>query len=292
MSTRLTGRRSFLQLAGLSLAAAGCSGGAMDYRHQSLRHYTELDAEDKKRLIERIEAETLARTGVRVTVADPRPRQGVRFAFALDLSSCNGSRRCVEACARENNLSTNPTIRYIRVLDLPRGSLSLEHAREAYEGKVRAPGRQYFPVQCQQCEDPPCVKVCPCGATWKEPDGLVVVDYEWCIGCRYCTVACPYDARRFNFNEPQVAPDRINPEQALLSNRLRPTGVVEKCTFCLQRTRRGLYPACLEACPTGARKFGDLNDPASEIRQILATQSVFVLEEHLGTIPRFFYYFG
>jgi molybdopterin-containing oxidoreductase family iron-sulfur binding subunit len=88
------------------------------------------------------------------------------------------------------------------------------------------------------------------GATWKERDGIVVVDYNWCIGCRFCVVACPYFARRFNWTEPSVAPDRINPDQGYLSNRPRHKGVVEKCTFCLHRTRRGRLPACLEACPT------------------------------------------
>lgn len=168
----------------------------------------------------------------------------------------------------------------------------MHHARVDYEGEVPAAGKQYMPVQCQQCDKPPCVTVCPCGATWQEPDGIVVIDYEWCIGCRYCLVACPYDARRFNFGRAQVAPDQLNPQQGLLSNRPRPVGVTEKCTFCLHRTRQGRYPACLEACPTGARNFGDLNDPESEVRQIIETKSVMVLEEHVGTLPRFYYYFG
>jgi molybdopterin-containing oxidoreductase family iron-sulfur binding subunit len=285
-------RRDLLKIAGASLCAAGCSGGVVDYRHFAFSHYKELDAEDKKLLIARIEAETLARTGVKVEVEDPAPQRGVRFAFALNINACIGCRRCVEACARENNLSTNPSHRYIRVLEQPRGRPALHHARVDYEGEVPKEGKQYLPVQCQQCDKPPCVTVCPCEATWKEPDGVVVIDYEWCIGCRYCLVACPYDARRFNFGQAQVAPDAINPKQGLLSNRMRPTGVTEKCTFCLHRTRQGLYPACLEACPTGARKFGNLDDPESEVRQIISEKSVLVLEEHVGTVPRFYYYFG
>ena len=122
-------------------------------------------------------------------------------------------------------------------------------------------------------------------------DGITVVDYNWCIGCRYCEAACPYHARRFNWQEPELLPEQINPDQAYLSNRIRPQGVVEKCHFCLHRTREGRLPACLEACPTGARVFGNLLDPNSEIRWVLANKPVFVLKADLGTQPRFFYFF-
>ncbi|MBM4362519.1 MAG: 4Fe-4S dicluster domain-containing protein, partial [Deltaproteobacteria bacterium] len=135
------------------------------------------------------------------------------------------------------------------------------------------------------------LKVCPVQATWKERDGIVVVDYDWCIGCRYCEAACPYHARRFNWTATELAPADINPDQGYLSNRIRPQGMVEKCTFCLHRTRRGLLPACLEACPTGARVFGHLLDPASDIRWVLENKRVFVLKEELGTRPRFYYFF-
>ena len=128
-------------------------------------------------------------------------------------------------------------------------------------------------------------------ATWKESDGIVVVDYNWCIGCRYCEAACPYHARRFNWTKPEIPAEEINATQSYLSNRVRPQGVVEKCTFCLHRTRRGEYPACLEACPTGSRKFGNLLDPSGEVRQILDTKRVYVLHEEAGTLPRFYYYF-
>ena len=184
-------------------------------------------------------------------------------------------------------------IRYIRVLEMESGTFDMEHADPFYEHEhVPKRGKYYLPVQCQQCENPPCVKACPVRATWAEPDGIVVVDYNWCIGCRYCQAACPYFARRFNWDAPAIAPDHINPNQGYLSNRIRPMGVVEKCTFCLQRTRNGRYPACLEACPTGARKFGNMKDPNGEIRHILETKRVYVLKEELGTLPRFFYFFG
>ena len=121
---------------------------------------------------------------------------------------------------------------------------------------------------------------------------LTVVDYDWCIGCRYCEAACPYWARRFNFAKPSIPKDRLNPEMAYLGNRPRKQGVMEKCHFCIQRTRMGKYPACLEVCPVGARKFGNILDPESEVSYILREKRVFIqLKEEMGTSPRFFYYF-
>ena len=111
------------------------------------------------------------------------------------------------------------------------------------------------------------------GATWQEPDGIVVIDYDWCIGCRCCMAACPYGARHFNWGEPQLPAAELNPNMHVLGNRPRPRGVVEKCTFCIQRTRAGRYPACVEICPVGARKFGNLLDPESEISRILQREA-------------------
>jgi molybdopterin-containing oxidoreductase family iron-sulfur binding subunit len=149
-----------------------------------------------------------------------------------------------------------------------------------------------MPVSCQQCANPPCVSACPVDATWRERDGIIVIDYDWCIGCRYCEAACPYGARHFNFTAPSIAPSEINPDQGYLSNRIRPAGVMEKCHFCLHRVREGRLPACQEACPVGARHFGNLLDPTSEVRRILDTKRVYVLREELGTMPRFYYFFG
>lgn len=292
-------RRTFLKVlgtavgAGAAVAATGCGQGAPTNEEFFRQHYKKLTDDEKKAIFKRIEEETLARTGVRTRVGDPPPIDGVEFAYALNLSVCNGSRRCVEACARENNLPDDPEMRYIRVLEIEAGSMDFEEATPNYQhDKVPAEGKFYMPVQCHQCDNPPCVKACPVGATWKEPDGIVVVDYSWCIGCRFCVVACPYFARRFNWSAPQIPPDRINPDQGYLSNRPRFKGVVEKCTFCLHRTRKGRLPACLEACPTGARKFGNLADPNSEIRKIIETKRVFVLKEDLATLPRFYYFFA
>ncbi|NLE85513.1 MAG: 4Fe-4S dicluster domain-containing protein [Myxococcales bacterium] len=255
------------------------------------RHYRELDKEEMERVLRRLEEETAAEYGRDVHIRDVRPMEDVQFGYALNLSVCIGCRRCAEACHEENNHDRATNNSYIRVLEMDQGSFDLEQGNATYDHEVPAPGKYYLPVQCQQCDNPPCVDVCPVQATWKESDGIVVVDYNWCIGCRYCEAACPYHARRFNWHKPELAPEDINPDQAYLSNRIRPAGVVEKCTFCLHRTREGRLPACLEACPTGARVFGNLLDPDSEIRWVLENKRVFVLKEELGTRPRFFYFF-
>jgi molybdopterin-containing oxidoreductase family iron-sulfur binding subunit len=255
------------------------------------KHYKELSPVDLSIVLHRIERETRENYGADVTVADPKPQPGVRFGYALNLSICIGCRKCAEACHLENNHDRPSRQSYIRVLEMSKGSLDLEKGNAHYQHPVPQPDKFYMPVQCQQCDHPPCVSVCPVEATWKEPDGIVVVDYNWCIGCRYCEAACPYHARRFNWTRPQVPANEINPNQGYLSNRLRPQGVMEKCTFCLHRTRAGRLPACLEACPTGARVFGNLLDPKSEIRWVLEHKRVFVLKEELGTRPQFFYFF-
>jgi Fe-S-cluster-containing dehydrogenase component len=255
------------------------------------KHYRELTRDQLAVILRRLEGETARSYGREVTIRDVRPTEGVQFAYALNLSVCIGCRRCVEACHVENNHDRTSHQSYIRVLEMENGSMDMERGRVDYDHAVPAPGHFYMPVQCQQCANAPCTKVCPVEATWQEPDGIVVVDYNWCIGCRYCEAACPYHARRFNWHRPEIPAAEINPDQSYLSNRIRPQGVVEKCTFCLHRTREGRLPACLEACPTGARVFGNVLDPNSEIRWVLENKRVFVLKEELGTQPRFFYFF-
>ena len=256
------------------------------------KHYKELSPEEMAEVLARITDSIEERWGVKANVRDVRASEGVEFVYALNLTRCIGCRKCVYACAEENNTSREPEIQYIRVLELPLGTMDVERGDHHYDPDlVPREGHYYMPVQCQQCADPPCTKVCPIEATWTDDDGITVVDYDWCIGCRYCEAACPYWARRFNYAEPKIASEELQPEMAYLSNRPRDGGVVEKCTFCLHRTREGRLPACLEACPVGARKFGDIRDPRSEVAEILRSKRVFVLKEELATLPRFFYYF-
>ena len=293
-------------------------------------HFVLMSDEDKEEAIGRLEKRYTAKYGKKTTVSNAPPLEGVLFGYALDIAKCIGCRRCVHACVQENNQSRdNPVVQWIQVMKIPKGNLSFsadklnegypqsssmgdygvqvggnayspvgglsaEHAQSYYTQDEKVPDKDYFyvPVQCQQCEKPPCVKACPVRATFRDPNGVVLIDYNWCIGCRMCQLACPYQARRFNWGEPNLPPEEMNPKTHYFGNRPRMRGVMEKCTFCLQRTREGRNPACLEACPVGARKFGNLLDPESDVRKILATKKVFRFKEEMSTYPKFFYYIG
>jgi Fe-S-cluster-containing dehydrogenase component len=286
-------RRSFLKtaLGGAGLAALSACGVEDLFR----RHLHEMSREQIGRLIDRLERRYSEQYGKKVSVSAAAARPGVEFGYGLDLSRCIGCRRCVYACVKENNQSRrNPQIHWIKVLEMEKEhGVDLQHSDPYYEAElVPRPGHFYMPVQCQQCRNPPCVRVCPVKATWREPDGIVVVDYDWCIGCRCCTAACPYGARKFNWAEPKLPSEEMNPVTHYLGNRPRMRGVVEKCTFCIQRTRAGRYPACVEICPVGARKFGNLLDPESEIRRVIETKRVFVFKEELNTEPRFYFFYA
>ncbi len=210
--------------------------------------------------------------------AEPAGKQ--KWGMVIDVKACIGCRRCVYACVKENNIGRNSGFTYIQVLEMDLGKVDIEHADLNYEEAGR-PDKWYMPVQCMQCAKPTCVYGCPVIATWKEPDGIVVIDYEKCIACRNCMVTCPYDARHFNWVEPEVPEDEVNPTVPLEEK----AGVVEKCTFCIQRTRNGQTTACTEACPVGARTFGDLNDPESAVSILLKTRRVWRLKEEVGNDP-------
>ena len=292
-------RRKFLKglAAGVGLIAMpGKDASASVWEEFFQKHFRELSKDELKVVIGRLEKEYSKKFAKQVTVKTTPPIEGVLYGYGLDLSRCIGCRRCVYACVKENNQSRDPQIHWIRVLQLDKEKgVDLSHAEHYYNPeKVPEKGHFYIPVQCQQCEKPPCTKVCPVQATWKENDGIVVVDYNWCIGCRYCMAACPYGARHFNWGKPGLPVAEMNPVTHYLGNRPRPKGVVEKCTFCIQRTREqpGRYPACEEICPVGARKFGNLLDPNSEIRYLIENKRVFKLKDDLNTQPKFFYFYA
>ena len=298
-------RRSLLKKLGLAGAAVTGGGATLAFAANKAtdqdfqdsvaaffqNHYRIMTAEEIEAVMERLKRQAKRRYDVDITMGNEPPLEGVIFGYALNLSKCKGYRRCVYACVEENNISRSPQIHYIRVLELSKGSMDVEGSDHHYHPEtVPQEGKFYLPVQCHHCNNPPCVRACPTQATWKEPDGIVVIDYNWCIGCHYCVVACPYWARHFNWEEPVIPTAEFNRETHYLSNRPREMGVMEKCTFCLHRTRKGKLPACHEACPTGARVFGNLLDPDSEISHILKTKTVFRLKEELNTDPTFWYY--
>lgn len=292
-------RRKFL--AGLTAGAASLAlppadADAYMIEEYFRQHYKRLDKEDLDEILKKMEEELSFKYGKDVTAKATPPMDNVVYGYALDLSRCIGCRRCVYGCVKENNLSRDPQMQWIKVLEFDKSNKKwqgLEHSNKYYEPhRVPEKGKYYVPVQCQQCEKPPCVKVCPVQATWQEDDGIVVVDYNWCIGCRFCMAACPYGARNFNWGEPDVPKEEFNPKIHYLGNRPQYKGTVSKCTFCVQRSREGRYTACVEACPVGARKFGNLMDPNSEIRYILEHMKVFRLKEEIDTKPKFFYFFS
>ncbi|MBI5234104.1 MAG: 4Fe-4S dicluster domain-containing protein [Deltaproteobacteria bacterium] len=292
------------------------------------KNYRLMTDEEKKEAVERLEERYSEEYKKNVTVDRSPAMKDVLFGYALNIQKCIGCRRCVYACVKENNQSRHDTeIQWIRVIRMEKGNFSVENMDKGYpkgagdkdyENKdygiqvggnaysnagVALEGQHYyqpetvpekdafyFPIQCHHCEKPPCVKVCPVRTTYRDPDGIVVIDYNWCIGCRMCMGACPYWARRMNWGDPNLPAEEMNPKTHYIGNRPRMRGVVEKCTFCLQRTRKGRYPACVEVCPVGARKFGNLLDPESEVRKILDRKKVFRLKADLNTYPKFFYF--
>lgn len=286
-------------LAGVGLVNSSCSVLGSDEKKESSNmeweeffkgNYKLMSNEERNATVTRLEKMYEKRTGKHINVSSKDAIDNVLYGYAFNISKCQGYMDCVKACVEENNQDRATEMQYIRIHEHENGSMNFEEADDSFFHEVPAEGHFYMGTQCYHCENPPCTKVCPTNATWQEEDGIVVVDYDWCIGCRYCMAACPYDGRRFNWGEPEVPQNEVNKEQHYLGNRLRKKGVVEKCTFCIQRSRDGKNPACVEACPTGARVFGNLLDPNSTIRQVLATKKVFRLKEDLGTEPKFWYY--
>ncbi|NTU71342.1 MAG: 4Fe-4S dicluster domain-containing protein [Coriobacteriia bacterium] len=220
--------------------------------------------------------------GKPVKYADPAGDQ--KWAMVIDVKACVGCRKCAYACVKENNIGRTSGFTYIQLLEMEPGEINLETANANYTEGGRA-DKWYLPVQCMHCAKPTCVYGCPVKATWREPDGIVVIDYDKCIACRNCMITCPYYARHFNWVEPEVPKNEINPKVPLEEK----AAVVEKCTFCIQRTRHGQTTACTEACPVGARTFGDLNDPNSDVSIILKTRRAFRLKEELGSEPVIWY---
>lgn len=228
--------------------------------------------------LDTIVKQAAAASGVDPHASDPH----YHWVMVIDLSKCIGCDYCVWACQATND--TREDMRWnIRITD-------------------RTPQGKEFHVTrpCLHCHHAPCVHVCPVGATYNRPDGLVVMDYDKCIGCRYCQTACPYGARSFNWEE-RTDENPFAPEWGTAEVERRPRGVVEKCTFCIHRIDAGLSkglmpgvdeaatPACVNVCPVTARYFGNLNDPNSKVSQIIASQPTLRLREDLGTDPSVYY---
>lgn len=243
-------------------------------------------------LVTKYVSPSLAFTGTEAQITEGTVDEHIKFGLVIDVGACIGCRTCQWACKEENNIPDAISPPWIEIFEVKSGVTVTGHpspadlksgATTSYTESPRE-GMWYLPVGCYHCDNPPCVKVCPTGATFKDKDGLVGMNYERCIGCRLCVVACPYSARRFNWFKPELAPGDINPLVPV-----RPMGVVEKCTFCVHRVREGKLPRCVEVCPVFARHFGDLNDPESEVAKILVENMSFRLLEEHNTGPNIWY---
>ncbi len=214
---------------------------------------------------------------------------GHKWVMVINLDKCIGCEYCLRACSATNDVWVYMTLKR------PEKPWNI-----VVQEKTSTGTPFYFSRPCLHCGDAPCVEVCPVKATYHRPDGLVVMNYEKCIGCRYCEIACPYDARKFNWQERTDVNPYV-PTWGIPEVDRRPRGVVEKCTFCIHRIDAALKsnlmpgedveanPACVNICPVGARIFGDLNDPNSNVSQAIATEATIRLREELGTEPSVYY---
>ena len=203
-----------------------------------------------------------------------------RFGMAIDTKRCVGCNACTIACKQANNVPNN--IMWTRVLT---------DGGDAPDTPANVNGHlsmRFLPMGCQHCENPACVKVCPVGATYKDPEtGVVRQDYDKCIGCRMCVAACPYTGvRSFNWEDPQYSVEFAVGDAEVPAHQKH---TVEKCTFCYQHISKGETPACMDLCPARARHWGDLDDPQSEIAQLVASRRYEQLLEDKGTKPSVYY---
>ena len=196
-----------------------------------------------------------------------------RLGMVIDLKRCIGCHACTMACKAEN--ATPPGIFWAGVL-------------EKEVGKYPSVKVTFLPVLCNHCKDAPCEQACPTGATSKRADGIVLVDYDKCIGCRACLVACPYQARFYYDSEKGYFEEGLTPPEEIGYKKFR-VGTVQKCTFCTHRIDQGLETACVATCPTKARYFGNLDDPTSEVSRLIVERRGFQLRVEIGTDPSVYY---
>ena len=226
----------------------------------------------------------------KIDESGPSAAQGIlnqkKWAMAVHLRKCweiEGCRDCIDACHRAHNVpdlgNFKEEIKWLWIT--PYEKVFPEHEFEYTDEALRTKSVLQL---CNHCDDPPCVKYCPTRATWKREDGIVMMDFHRCIGCRYCMAGCPYGSRSFNWKDPRPFIKKIN-----LEFPTRTKGVVEKCNFCEERLLKGLLPACVEACKERALVFGDLKQPESEIRKTLRNRTVLQRQPELGTKPKVYY---
>lgn len=284
-------RREFLQDLGIvgvgSILAGSAVWAGINYdKHKTAKQRSKvLTAENKLLEIEQSE-------GTKIVTADPssftylqkQGREGMagrRFVMVIDLSKCRNAQKCMASCNEAHHL--RPEQHHINVLKMQESADTPPY---------------YMPKPCQHCDNPPCTAVCPVDATFKRQDGIVLIDNERCIGCRFCIAACPYSARVFNWKEPLHAEEDKDLPYNVELNVPQKKGTISKCLFSADRLREGKLPYCVSACPNGVYYFGDENEDAVtngttketvRFRKLLEDNGGYTLMPELGTKPRVYY---
>lgn len=284
-------RREFLQQLGFVGVGSVLGGSAIlaginyDKKKTNSQRIRVLTAENELLEIEKSDTTKVVKSSYEnLTYMQQRGRDGLegkRFVMVIDLSKCQNARKCMAACQSAHHL--RPEQHHINVLKMQ-------------ENKDTAP--YYMPKPCQHCDNPPCVAVCPVDATFKRQDGIVLIDNERCIGCRFCIAACPYSARVFNWAEPLHSHEDEGLTYDVEKNVPQKKGTISKCLFSADRLREGKLPYCVSACPNGVYYFGDENEDAVtngttketvRFKKLLEDNAGYVLMPELGTRPRVYY---
>ncbi|MCU0362262.1 MAG: 4Fe-4S dicluster domain-containing protein [Bacteroidales bacterium] len=282
-----TSRRDFLKKVGLvgSAALTGAAALYSGYRFEKEKHSgaTIKVLTEDNRLVE-IPVEQVKDYKPGLKVYQTRGREGIegkRWVMVIDLSKCRNARKCVEACQDAHHL---------RPYEYHINTLVMQESKNT--------PRYFMPKPCQHCDNPPCVSVCPVDATFKRQDGIVLIDNERCIGCRFCMSACPYSARMFHWQEPLAVEGDKERVYDIELNVPHKKGTISKCLFSADRLREGIMPYCVSACPNGVFYFGDENEDAVtngttketvRLSELLEQNGAYRLLPELGTKPRVYY---
>ena len=278
-------RRDFIKLSTIG-ALAACGSMACSCKSES--HPVVIEPGKKIKLLspdgEIVEVDESELRHIHKTIGVSREdaRQGIpgkKFVMVIDLAKCKNARKCIGACQKMHHLPEE------------KEWLSVKLMKDSEKGSP-----YWFPKTCFHCDNPPCVKVCPVDATFKRSDGLVLIDNERCIGCKFCMAACPYSTRVFNWDDPEVSKELscipYSPETSVPSK----VGTVEKCDFCPDMVREGKLPDCVTACPNGVFYFGDEiedivtnGDETLQFSKIITERGGYRFAEELGTQPRVYY---
>jgi molybdopterin-containing oxidoreductase family iron-sulfur binding subunit len=284
-------RREFLQNIGMAGLGSILGGSAIwaginyDNKKTKKDRVRVLTAQNELVEVERSQMKTITKsTQETFTYLQKRGRDGIegkRWVMVIDLSKCRNARKCMEACQSAHHL--RPEQHHINVLKMQ---------------ETENTPAFYMPKPCQHCDNPPCTAVCPVDATFKRQDGIVLIDNERCIGCRFCIAACPYSARVFNWAEPLYSELDKDTVYDVEKNVPQRKGTISKCLFSADRVREGKLPYCVSACPNGVYYFGDENEDAVtngttketvRFKKLLADNGGYTLMPELGTHPRVYY---